>query len=80
LEPEEEKMMTTYLWLEAWGRSRRAGRARCAGSAGQTTAEYALVLLGAAAIASLLIAWAASTDSIGQLMDFVLSHIMGSVK
>lgn len=32
---------------------------------GQTTAEYALVLLGAAAIALLVVAWAADTSPVG---------------
>lgn len=51
------------------------GRGR--GSAGQTTAEYALVLLGAAAIAVLIISWATKTNLIGKLFDFVIDHVMG---
>ena len=73
-------MLVVFLWLQTAVRARWQAEPRGTGSSGQTTAEYALVLLGAAAIASLLIAWASSSDSIGQLMDFVLSHIMGSVK
>jgi hypothetical protein len=46
---------------------------------GQTTAEYALVLLGAAAIALLLIAWATKTNRIGKLLDFVVDLIIGRV-
>ena len=45
--------------------------------AGQTTAEYALVLLAAAAIALLVVAWATKTNRIGKLFDFVLDQIMG---
>jgi hypothetical protein len=52
---------------------------RLAGDRGQTTAEYALVLLGAAAIAALLIAWASKSGAVGQLFDAVLSHVIGSV-
>jgi hypothetical protein len=48
--------------------------------AGQTTAEYALVLLGAAAVALLVVTWASKTDAIGKLFDFVLGHVIGSVK
>jgi Protein of unknown function (DUF4244) len=48
--------------------------------AGQTTAEYALVLLGAAAVALLVVTWATKTDAIGKLFDFVLGHVIGSVK
>ena len=53
---------------------------RLAGSAGQTTAEYALVLLGAAAVAVLVVTWASKTDAVGKLFDFVLGHVIGSVK
>ena len=37
--------------------------------AGQTTAEYALVILGAAAVGTLLIAWATKSHAIGKLFD-----------
>ena len=47
--------------------------------AGQTTAEYALVILGAAALAALLIAWAAQSNAIGRLFDAVLERVLGSV-
>jgi len=57
-------------------RARRPAR----GEAGQTTAEYALVLLGAAAIAMLVVTWASKTDVVGKLFDFVVGHVIGSVK
>lgn len=44
--------------------------------AGQTTAEYALVLLGAAGIAALLLGWAARSGAITTLFDTVLSGVM----
>ncbi len=47
--------------------------------AGQTTAEYALVLLGVAAIALLVVAWAADTNRIGRLLDAVLDSILSNV-
>jgi len=47
--------------------------------AGQTTAEYALVLLAAAAIALLVIAWATKTNRTGKLFDFVLDQVIGKV-
>ncbi|MCB1006711.1 MAG: DUF4244 domain-containing protein [Acidimicrobiales bacterium] len=47
--------------------------------AGQTTAEYALVLLGVAAIALLVVAWAADTNRIGRLLDRVLDSILSNV-
>ena len=43
---------------------------------GQTTAEYALVILGAAAIATLLIAWAKGSGAIGDLFDEVVGKIL----
>lgn len=55
-----------------------AGR-RLWSDGGQTTAEYALVILGAAALAGLLIAWATQSNAIGRLFDAVLEHVLGSV-
>lgn len=43
---------------------------------GQATAEYALVLLGAAAIALLLAAWAAQSGQIGELFDAVVGQLI----
>ncbi len=62
-------------------RTRRAGpsRYRGTGERGQTTAEYALVLLGAAAVALLLVTWATDTDAIGRLLDVVLDSILDRV-
>jgi Flp pilus assembly pilin Flp len=45
--------------------------------AGQATAEYALVLCGAAAVAVLVIAWATSTGKISGLFDAVLEKVTG---
>ena len=47
---------------------------------GQTTAEYALVLVGVAAIALLVVAWAADTNKIGRLLDSVLDSILDKVR
>lgn len=44
----------------------------------QTTAEYALVILGAAALAALLIAWATRSDAVGRLFDAVIERVLGS--
>ena len=45
---------------------------------GQTTAEYALVILGAAAIAALIIAWATDGHAITRLFDVVIEKILPS--
>jgi hypothetical protein len=54
-------------------------RTRPSPDSGQTTAEYALVLLGAAAIALLLVAWATKTDRVGRLLNAVLDRIMSQL-
>lgn len=46
---------------------------------GQATTEYALVLLGAAAVALLLVAWATKTGALGSLLDAVLASIKRKV-
>ena len=47
---------------------------------GQATAEYALVLLGAAAVALLIVGWATHTDLVGKLLDSIMNNIAGKVK
>lgn len=46
---------------------------------GQATAEYALVLLGAAAVAILVIGWAAKTGKVGELLDSVFNTVTGKI-
>ena len=53
-------------------------RPRTRYDAGQTTAEYALVILAAAALATMLIAWASHSNAIGRLFDAVLERVLGS--
>jgi hypothetical protein len=43
---------------------------------GQATAEYALVILGAAAIATLLMTWATRSHAISKLFDTVINRIL----
>jgi Flp pilus assembly pilin Flp len=45
---------------------------------GQTTAEYALVLLAAAAVAVVLIAWARSSGKLPAFFDGIIDKIIGS--
>ena len=56
---------------------RPSDRARASNEAGQASVEYALVLLGAALVATLLIGWATKTDLLNQLFDHVLNLIRG---
>lgn len=46
---------------------------------GQSTAEYALVLLGAAGVAMLLVAWATKTDKITRLLNSVIDRVLDQV-
>lgn len=57
--------MNSFMARRCWQRSER----------GQTTAEYALVLLAAGTIAMLVVSWAQGNDAIGSLLDTVLSKI-----
>jgi hypothetical protein len=54
----------------------RAAMSTMAGEAGQTSAEYALVLLGAAMVAMLVVAWARSTGKVGDLLDGIVEDII----
>ena len=66
---------TTWLAIvEAIERGRQ--RTADARQTGQATAEYALVMLGAAAIALLLAAWAARSGAIGRLFDAVVDQLI----
>lgn len=71
-------MLFPLLWLQV-----NAGRfaARVTRSErGQATAEYALVLLGAAAVAVLLMSWAAKSGKIGELLNAVFDTVTHKVK
>lgn len=55
------------------------GRRRVADEAGQATAEYALVLLGVAALAILVVTWAKS-NPVGDLFDVVFDRLTTRAK
>jgi hypothetical protein len=59
-------------------RMRARWSALAVGETGQSTAEYALVILGAVAIATLLITWATGSHAISQLFDSVIEKILPS--
>lgn len=42
----------------------------------QSTVEYALVLLAAAAVALVVVAWVTRSDAIGRLFDTVMGRIL----
>ena len=45
---------------------------------GQTTAEYALVILAAAAVAVVLIAWARSSGKLPSFFDHIIDQVSSS--
>ena len=49
---------------------------RGAAESGQSTVEYALVILGAVALATLLIKWAQGSHAISQLFDSIISKVL----
>jgi hypothetical protein len=50
---------------------------RLSSERGQTTAEYALVILAAAAIALVLLAWARSSGKLPAFFDGIIDRIVG---
>jgi Flp pilus assembly pilin Flp len=62
-------------WVHAASRRFRELRQR---QEGQASAEYALVILAAAAIALVLIAWAQSTGKLTQFFDNVIDNLINS--
>ena len=54
-------------------------RRRLSADRGQSTAEYALVLLGAAGVALLLMAWATKTDKVTRLLNGVIDRVLEQV-
>ena len=57
----------------------RARPGRRAGDRGQTTAEYALVIVGAAAVALMLLTWATGSGKIASLLDKVVDTVANMV-
>ena len=66
--------MKIWTWVSAWWVSTRA---RWREERGQTTAEYALVILAAAAIAVVLLAWARSSGKLPAFFDRIIDRIVG---
>jgi len=55
-------------------------RTRVTREIGQTTAEYALVILAAAAIAVVLIVWARSSGKLPAFFDNIIDQVAGSAQ
>lgn len=52
---------------------------RIAGESGQTTAEYALVLLAAAAVALVLYTWATKSSALPEFFNAIIEKIASLV-
>jgi Flp pilus assembly pilin Flp len=59
---------------------RRRSENEFGSESGQASVEYALVLLGAALVATLLISWATNTNLLSLLFDHVVGLIKGKAK
>lgn len=76
--------ITTAIRIATYNKLHRlvtavATAARRRGERGQSTAEYALLLLGAATIALIVVTWATGTGKITELFDAVVDSIIGRV-
>lgn len=67
-------LQSRWLTRSRWRCRRRRGEA------GQAVAEYALVLLGASAVALLVARWAGTTDRIDALLDGVVDKLLDNVR
>src|SRR5581483_3291372 len=74
LNPSRSGVLMSVLFIHLLSRVPRRR-----GDAGQTTAEYALVLLGAAAVALVLVAWAAKSGKVTGLLDAVIDQITSKI-
>lgn len=55
-------------------------RTKLSEQAAQTTAEYALVILAAAAVAVVLITWARSSGKLPAFFDSIIDQVAGSAQ
>lgn len=73
-------MLTLAVHLHVLGLIARTRLLARGDERGQTTAEYALVLLGAAAVALLLAVWAKQGGKVGKLLDTIFDSLVKMVK
>jgi Flp pilus assembly pilin Flp len=66
-----------FVFLQSWLLTTDA---RFRDEKGQTSAEYALVVMGAAFVAIVIGLWAKKTDRIGNLLDAVFDTVTKLVK
>lgn len=71
---------TLLIWYRRARHLCDATASRLAAEAAQTSAEYALVLFGAASVAMLVALWARNTDQVGELLDAVFGNLVKMVR
>jgi hypothetical protein len=62
-----DRILTCYI---------RVFHTRVAGDDGQSTAEYALVIVAAAAIVGLLLSWITKSNGIGSIFNGVIGKVL----
>lgn len=70
-------MVKLWSFVRSWWIVIRARRRE---QRGQTTAEYALVILAAAALAIGLLAWARSSGTLPAFFDRIIDRILGGAE
>ncbi len=73
-------MLATYVFAQSLVTALAARLGPRRDQRGQASAEYALVLLGAAAVALLVTAWATRTNRVGRLLDGVMDQLLSRVR
>jgi hypothetical protein len=72
-------MLQLFVAIQVAFVTSSAAMPRGRGDRGQATAEYALVLLGAAAVALLLVGWAMKSGKVTDLLDGVIDKILSQL-
>ena len=70
-------MLQLFVFLQSW---HLAAASHFRDDDGQTSAEYALVVMAAAFVAIVIAMWAKKTDRIGKLLDTVFDTVTKLVK
>jgi Flp pilus assembly pilin Flp len=74
-----QEVVMVLLWLYVRLQSFLARLPSLRQEEGQTTAEYALVILAAVAVAVVLIAWARSSGKLPSFFDKIIDQVSNSV-
>ncbi len=73
-------LVTAYVFVQSLATVVAARLVARRDERGQASAEYALVLLGAAAVALLVVGWASRTDRVGRLLDGIMDQVLSRAR